>query len=146
MGRWLEAARRQRKVFETAASMLTDEQALTVKNAYRQWEALAEAGATERKGYRFRCGDALYRVEQPVLTFTKQYIPGSVGTESLFSRIWEGNPGTFEAPIPYEKNMEVFQGSYYSQYGTVYLCIRSSGQPLQHDLAALVGNFVEVVE
>lgn len=144
MGKWLEAARRQRKVFDSAASYLTDEQALCVKEVYRQWEALVAAGATGKKGYRFRYGDDLFRVEQPVLTFVKQYIPGSVGTESLFSRIWEGDPGTFETPIPYEKNMEVFQGSYYSQYGTVYLCIRSSGQPLQHDLAALVGNFVEV--
>ena len=145
MGKWFDAAKRQRKVFDSAASYLTDEQALSVKDAYRQWDALVEAGATEKKGYRFRYGDDLYRVEQPEYTFVKQYLPGSVGTESLFSKIDEGHAGTYDDPIPYEKNMEIYQGSYYTQDGVTYLCIRSSGQPLQHDLSALVGNYVEIV-
>lgn len=145
MGKWLEAARKQRKVFDSAASMLTDDQALEVKDAYRHWEALVEAGATESKGYRFRYGDDLYRVEQPSYTFVAHYIPGSVGTESLFSRIDEGHAGTLEDPIPYAHNMEIYQGKYYSQHDVTYLCILSSGQPLHHDLSALVGSYVEIV-
>lgn len=145
MGKWFDAAKRQRKVFDSAASYLTDEQALSVKDAYRQWEALVEAGATEKKGYRFRYGDDLYRVEQPSFIFVAQHIPGSVGTESLFSRIDEGHAGTLEDPIPYVTNMEIHQGKYYTQYDVTYLCIRSSGQPLHHDLSALVGSYVEIV-
>jgi hypothetical protein len=145
MGKWFDAAKRQRKVFDSAASYLTDDQALSVKNAYRQWDALVEAGATEKKGYRFRYGDDLYRVEQPRFTFVAQNIPGSVGTESLFSRIDETHAGTLDDPIHYERNMEIFKDKYYSQNGVVYLCIRNSGQPLYHDLASLVGSYVEVV-
>lgn len=146
MGKWFDAAKRQRKVFDSAASYLTDDQALSVKNAYRQWEALVEAGAAEKKGYRFRYGDDLYRVEQPRYTFVKQYIPGADGTESLFSRIDETHAGTLDDPIPYERNMEIYKGKYYSQNGVVYLCTRDSGQPLYHDLASLVGSYVEVAE
>ena len=145
MGKWFDAAKRQRKVFDSAASYLTDEQALSVKDPYRQWEALVEAGATVKRGYRFRYGDDLYRVEQPSYTFAAHQIPGSVGTESLFSRIDEAHAGTMEDPIPYVTNMEIYQGKYYTQYDVTYLCIRSSGQPLHHDLSALVGSYVEIV-
>jgi hypothetical protein len=50
-----------------------------------------------------------------------------------------------EDHIPFEKNMEIYEGSYYTQNGVLYLCIRSSGQPLYHDLALLAGSYVEVV-
>jgi hypothetical protein len=41
--------------------------------------------------------------------------------------------------------MEVYKGLYYTQYDVLYLGIRDSGQPLYHDLSALVGSYVEVV-
>jgi hypothetical protein len=41
--------------------------------------------------------------------------------------------------------MEIFKGKYYIQNDVVYLCTRDSGQPLYHDLSALVGSYVEVV-
>ena len=71
-------------------------------------------------------------------------VPG-VGTESLFSLVDETHSGTIDDPIPYEKNMEIFEGLHYIQNGILYLCFRSSGQPLYHDLANLVGVYVEVV-
>ena len=40
--------------------------------------------------------------------------------------------------------MELTEGLYYSQNGIVYLCIRSSGQPVYHALSDLVGLYVEV--
>jgi hypothetical protein len=83
--------------------------------------------------------------QQPKYTFEKHRIPGSTGTESLFSRIDESHAGTFEDPIPYEGNMELYQGCYYSQGGVIYLCVRSTGQPVFHDLAALTGTFLEAV-
>ena len=139
----LEQAQEIRNAMDSAGAVLTDEQALNCKAIYKQWVDLI--GVTVDEGYRFLYGTDLYRTEQPH-TFAEQYIPGSVGTESLFSHIDEGHAGTYEDPIPYNGNMEIYQGTYYTQDDVIYLCIRSSGQPLQHDLSALVGNYVEVVK
>jgi hypothetical protein len=144
MGKWTDAAVQQRTVYDTAASYLTDEQALTVKGMYWQWDDLVKAGVKVKKGYRFQYGTDLWRTEQPEYTFVSTYVPGSQGTESLFSKVDEAHKGTFEDPIPYEKNMEIYEGLYYIQYDVKYLCIRSSGQPLYHDLNTLAGNYVEV--
>lgn len=138
----LEQAQVIRSAMDNAAMALSDEQALDCKAIYKQWKDLI--GVTVNAGYRFLYGTELYRTEQPEYTFVEQYVPGETGTESLFSRIDEGHAGTYEDPIPYEQNMEIYQGTYYSQYDVVYLCIRSSGQPLHHDLSALVGNYVEI--
>lgn len=134
----------QRKVYDKAAGFLTDAEALTVKGVYWQWEDLVQIGTTVYKGYRFRYGDKLWRTEQPKYTFVGHYIPGAVGTESLFSVIDESHAGTYEDPIPYDRNMEIYAGLYYIENGITYLCTRSSGQPLYNDLSALVGHYVEV--
>lgn len=146
MGKWTDAAMEQRKVYDTAAGYLTDAEALTVKGVYWQWEDLVKAGTTVDRGYRFRYGDSLWRTEQPKYTFVPNQIPGAQGMESLFSVIDETHKGTMEDPIPYSKNMEIYKGLYYTQNDVLYLCIRDSGQPLYHDLSALVGSYVEVVE
>lgn len=146
MGKWTDAAVKQREVYDTAAAYLTDDQALTVKGAYWKWEDLVKAGETVKKGYRFRYGDSLWRTEQPEYTFVAHYVPGSVGTESLFSVVDETHKGTLEDPIPYNGNMEIHAGLYYIQNGVKYLCTRDSGIPLYNDLANLVGLYVEVVE
>jgi len=140
----LQQAKHIRAAMDAAGTVLTDEQALTCKAIYKQWQTLVDAGAKAGQGYRFLYGKDLYRVEQPEYTFVKQYVPGAVGTESLFSHIDEAHAGTLEDPIPYETNMEICQGKYYIQNDVVYLCIRDSGQPLYHDLMVLVGSYVEV--
>ena len=145
MGKWTDAAIAQRKVYDTATGYLTDEQALTVKGAYWQWEDLVKAGKTVKKGFRFRYGGKLWRTEQPEYTFVAHYIPGE-DTESLFSKVDETHAGTREDPIPYDGNMEIFNGKYYIQNEVVYLCTRDSGIPIYNDLANLVGLYVEVAE
>lgn len=139
----VEQARSIRAAMDNAGSVLTDAQALGCKAIYKQWKDLI--GVKVKKGFRFLYGTDLYRTEQPEHTFAKEYIPGSVGMESIFSHVNEGHAGTYDDPIPYDTNMEIYQDVYYSQYGVTYLCIRSSGQPLYHDLVNLVGNYVEVV-
>ena len=42
--------------------------------------------------------------------------------------------------------MELFAGKYYSQNGVVYKCTRNSGQPVYHELSALVGLYVEIAK
>ena len=138
----MEQAQAIRWAMDNAAIVLTDEQALFSKELYPKWEDLM--GLTVEMGFRFRWLDKLYKTRQKSYTFVQHYVPGTDGAESIFEVIDEGHAGTYEDPIPYERNMEIYQGSYYSQDAVIYLCIRSSGQPLHHDLAELVGVYVEV--
>lgn len=141
---YTERAMQLRPIMEQAAQSLNDAVALTAVELFPQWKELVKKGAEVEKGFRFQHDGKLYRTEQPKYTFVEQYIPGEVGTESLFSKVDEAHAGTREDPIPYEKNMEIYEGLYYTQNNVLYQCIRSSGQPLYHDLSVLIGSYVEV--
>lgn len=125
-------------------NQITDEQALLVKSLYPTWEDLVAQNKTVGSGYRFIYNNKLYKTLQSTYTFMSHWVPGS-GTESLFTVINETNAGTLEDPIPYEGNMELFNGKYYIQNGIIYKCIRDSGQPLYHALSDLIGSYVTVV-
>lgn len=72
----------------------------------------------------------------------------SLATASLWKEVTEegADVGTIENPIPYEGNMELEEGRYYSQDGVVYLCTRSTGVPVYNALKDLVGIYVVVSE
>ena len=140
---YTERAMQLRPVIEKASQSLEDAVALTAVELFPQWDKLVKDAVKVESGFRFQHDGKLYRTEQPEYTFVAHYVPG-IGTESLFSKVDETHAGTIEDPIPYERNMEIFEGLYYTQSDVLYLCIRSSGQPLYHDLSALVGSYVEV--
>ena len=142
---YTERALQLRPVIEQASQSLEDAVALTAVELFPHWEDLVKQGATVAKGFRFQYMLNLYRTEQPEYTFVEHYVPGTAGTESLFSKVDESHKGTIDDPIPYDGNMEIYNGLYYTQGGVLYLCTRDSGQPLYHDLSALVGIYVEVV-
>ena len=142
---YTEKALQLRPVMEQAAQSLEDAVALTAVELFPIWKELVATSKTVAKGFRFQYEDKLYRTERPSYTFVEHYVPGAPGMESLFSVVDETHKGTLDDPIPYERNMEVYKGLYYTQHDVLYLCIRDSGQPLYHDLSALVGSYVEVV-
>jgi hypothetical protein len=142
---YTERALQLRPVIEQASQSLDDAVALTAVELFPKWKELVEKAAEVEKGFRFQHEGKLYRTEQPTYTFVAHYVPGTAGTESLFSKVDESHAGTLDDPVPYDQNMEIYQGTYYIQYDVIYLCIRSSGQPLYHDLSLLVGSYVEVV-
>lgn len=142
---YTERALQIRPVIEHASQSLEDAVALTAVELFPQWKELVKEGRTVQKGFRFQQEGKLYRTEQPTYTFVEHYVPGTAGTESLFSKVDEAHKGTIDDPIPYEQNMEIFKDLYYTQGGVLYLCTRSSGQPLYHDMSNLVGVYVEVV-
>lgn len=142
---YVERALQLRPVIEQAAQALQDSVAMTAVELFPQWKELVKEKRTVKKGFRFQHEGKLYRTEQPEYTFVEHYVPGTAGTESLFSVVDETHKGTKDDPIPYDKNMEIYNGLYYTQYEVLYLCIRDSGQPLYHDLSVLVGNYVEVI-
>lgn len=49
------------------------------------------------------------------------------------------------AMIPYTPPMEIYSEKYYKQDGQLYKCTRDSEQALTHNLAELIGNYVEIV-
>lgn len=121
-----------------------DQTALRMRIYYPTFSELV--GQTVKKGTKFRATDSedadLYTVIQPELTIQEHYPPG-VGTESLYTRIDESHDGTKYDPIPYDGNMALTEGLYYTQGGVTYLCNRSTGQPVYNALNELVGLYVE---
>ena len=122
-----------------------DQTALRMRRYYPTFSELV--GQTVKKGTKFRATDSedadLYTVIQPELTIQEHYPPG-VGTESLYTRIDEQHDGTKYDPIPYNGNMALQSGKYYTQNNILYLCNRSTGQPVYNALAELVGLYVEL--
>lgn len=70
------------------ATMLTDVQAATVSLLFEKWTI----GVEYKKGSIIRYDGELYRVGQDH-TSQEQWVPGAVGTESLYSHIVIGNDG-----------------------------------------------------
>lgn len=130
------------QVVQMQAQELDDAQALTVKAIYPQW--LEIIGKTVKLGYKFLYGNVLYKTLQDSLLIQEQYIPGE-DTESLYAVIDETHAGTQEDPIPYNGNMQLENGKYYSQDGMLYLCNRDTDIPVYQELKDLVGLYVEAV-
>ena len=125
------------------ARLITDDQeALELQILYKSWDQ--QIGKQLNVGEYVQHEGKLYRVLQ-AHTAQSTWAPGN-GTESLFVVIDKEHAGTLDDPIPYNGNMELFNGKYYIQNEVVYLCTRDSGTPLYHDLSSLVGIYVEEVK
>ena len=126
---------------------LTDEQALEVKEMFPMWDKFVDKVITT--GTRFQYEGKLYEALQDH-TVLSHYQPG-INTAALYKEVvLETNEegelnGTIENPIPYEGNMVIENGKYYTQDGVTYLCTRDSGNPVYHTLKDLIGLYVEAV-
>jgi len=126
---------------------LTDKEALEVKEMFPMWDEFVDKVITA--GTRFQYEDKLYEVLQDHTVLT-HYQP-SINTAALYKEVvLETNEegelnGTLENPIPYEGNMVLENGKYYTQDDVVYLCNRDSGNPVYHALKDLIGLYVEAV-
>ena len=114
-----------------------DQTALRMREYYPAWAA----GQAYAVGYKVQFGGKLYKV---VTAHTSQadWTPDTAVT--LFERIDETHDGTQYDPIPYDGNMALTYGLYYTQDGVVYRCTRDTGNPVYNALADLVGIYVEV--
>lgn len=118
-----------------------DNTALRMREFYPSFADII--GKTVKLGFKFTYGGKLYKTAQPDLTIAEHYAPG-VGTESLYTEICETHDGSKYDPIPYDGNMALVNGLYYTQGGLTYPCIRSTGVPVYNDLAELVDIYVEL--
>ena len=145
MSELLGMARNLRPFIEQAVQSLSDADGLKAKALYPRWDKLVQLGSvTAEAGYRFTYNGDLYKCVNANPTFQADRVPGN-GTAALYIRIDEAHAGTLADPIPYDGNMELKAGLYYTQSGVTYLCNRNTGQPVYNSLAELVGLYVEMV-
>lgn len=114
-----------------------DNTALRMRTFYPVWVS----GAAYGVGHKVQHGEKLWRVRQ---AHTSQigWEP-SADTASLWEQICETHDGTIYDAIPYDGNMALESGKYYTQDGEIYLCNRDTGNPVYHALSELVGLYVE---
>lgn len=113
-----------------------DQTALRMAAFYPEWATDTAYTA----GYKVQRGDKLWRCLQAHTTQTGWEPENAT---SLWEQICETHDGTKYDPIPYDGNMELEAGLYYTQDGVTYLCNRSTGQPVYNALSELVGLYVE---
>lgn len=135
---YIAEARKLRAALLTVAQAADDSSAITIKTFYPAWEA----NASYAVGYKVRRDGKLWRCLQ---AHTSQIGWEPENSASLWETVDETHKGTFDDPIPYEGNMALESGLYYTQDGVVYRCTRDTGSPVYHALSELVGLYVEEV-
>lgn len=123
-----------------------DAVAIRMKDFYPVWESGKAYTAAKGcpVGYKVVRNGRLWKLRQEH-TSQDNWAPGEAGTESLWEEICETHDGTKYDPIPYNGNMALENGKYYTQGGVLYRCTRDTGNPVYHALSELVGIYVEVV-
>lgn len=132
-------ARKLRTLIVKASESLSDTEALQGVELFDEWKT----GTEYEEDKRIRYDSKLYRVLQSH-TSQSDWTPDK--TPSLYTEVKEQGQGTRDNPIPYNNNMALEEGKYYSQYEVVYLCFRSTEIAVYNDLADLVGIYVNEVE
>ena len=114
-----------------------DNTALRMVEFYPEWSA-GQAYTADYKAHR---GGKLWRCLQ-AHTAPTGWEPENAA--SLWTEICESHDGTKYDPIPYNGNMALQCGKYYTQNNILYLCNRDTVNPVYNALAELVGLYVEV--
>ena len=114
-----------------------DQTALRMKEFYPEWKP----GVPVSDGYKVQYDGQLYKV---VTAHTTQVDWTPDAAVTMFERIDEVHDGTKYDPIPYDGNMALETGKYYTQDGVTYVCTRDTGNPVYHALKDLIGLYVEI--
>ena len=131
-------AKQLRQLIEQLAVTLDGETALTGVELFPRWtidRAYVVGDKVQRNGKLWRCIQAH--------TSQAGWEPENVA--SLWTEICESHAGTLEDPIPYNGNMALESGKYYSQNSKIYRCTRDTVNPVYNALSDLVGLYVEKV-
>lgn len=129
-----------RRAVRLFADSLDDADALSVASVYDEWAS----GVDYKAGQHLRWKGKLYKVKDG-MSHTSQAGWTPDVTASLYERIDETHAGTLGDPIPYDGNMVLVSGLYYTQDGVVYRCTRDTGIAVYAALRDLVGLYVEEV-
>lgn len=115
-----------------------DNTALRMVDFYPEWTA----GTEYSPGYKVQRNGKLWRAVQ---AHTAQ--PGwePENAPALWEQVCESHTGAMDDPIPYDSNMALESGKYYTQDGEIYRCTRDTGNPVYNALSELVGLYVETI-
>ena len=113
-----------------------DQTAYRMREFYPEWVA----GVAYTAEYKVQRSGRLWRCRQ-ANTSQEGWEPENV--PALWEEICETHDGTQYDPIPYNGNMALVSGKYYSQDGVTYLCNRDTVNPVYNPLRELVGIYVE---
>ena len=116
-----------------------DNTALRMLEFYPEWASDTDYTA----GYKVQRNGKLWRCMQ---AHTSQTGWEPENAASLWTEICESHAGTLEDPIPYNGNMALESGKYYSQNSKIYRCTRDTVNPVYNALSELVGLYVEEVQ
>lgn len=116
-----------------------DQTALRMKEFYPEWKT----GVSVSVGHKVRYTGKLYKV---VTAHTTQVDWTPDAAITMFEKLDETHDGTQYDPIPYDGNMTLYSGKYYTQNGVTYVCTRDTGNPVYHALKDLIGLYVNVAE
>lgn len=119
-------------------AQVDDNTALRMMGYYPQWAS----GADYAVGYKVQFDGKLWKCRQAHSAITGWEPPN---VASLWEQVCESHTGAEDDPIPYEGNMALTSGLYYTQDYRLYRCIRDTGNPVYHRLEELVGLYVEQV-
>lgn len=145
--RKLTKEEKQQGSINTAIAYLTDDQALTVKELYGQWEANMAYETGDRRNY----GENLYKCRQDH-TSEAQHTPNLI--PALWDIIYPEDYGTMENPviIPEEVSSMVYvKGKYYKEGEILYFMNREGMEDgeqisLTYKPSQLVGQYFEIIE
>ena len=116
-----------------------DNTALRMLTFYPEWASDTDYTA----GYKVQRGGKLWRCIQ---AHTSQAGWEPENAASLWTEVCETHAGTLEDPIPYNGNMALESGKYYSQNSKIYRGTRDTVNPVYNALSELVGLYVEEVQ
>ena len=117
---------------------VNDQTALRMVEFYPEWVA----GVAYSAGYKVQRNGKLWRCRQ-AHTSQSGWEPENV--PALWEELCETHDGSLYDPIPYEGNMALVSGKYYSQDGATYLCNRDTINHVYNPLRELVGLYVKEV-
>lgn len=108
---------------------------------YEPWEAGQHYAVGKIRLY----GDYLYQCRQE--HDAQEIYPPNI-IPALWERIPKPHEGEHDTPIPYDASvgMALTEGLYYAEDGSLYVCTRSSVNPVYGPLSGLVGIFTELAE
>ena len=119
-------------------AQVDDNTALRMRTYYPEWQS----GADYTVGYKVQHDGKLWRCRQAHSAIVGWEPPN---VASLWEQVCESHTGAEDDPIPYEGNMALATGLYYTQDYRLFRCIRDTGNPVYHRLEELVGLYVEEV-
>lgn len=134
----MDNARKLRLVIEKGMQSIDGNDALAAKCFYPKWDVGTEYTA----GFKVQHDGKLWKCRQAHSAIVGWEPPN---VASLWEQVCESHTGTEDDPIPYEGNMALTYGLYYTQELRLYRCIRDSINPVYHRLEELVGLYVEEV-